>query len=506
MNHKQSKAFSYLQKGNYAELTGDLNKALDFYNKAISCDSRNAEALYKAGFVNFRIGQLDTAVKLLEQCANIARNNTLAQYMHGRILHELGDMERAQRAFKLALKAAPDNLDAIAGTASVYEYHKQFEKAYKTIKPIIETRKVNHQISVLFARICHKVNACEKALKYIDTCLQSGRITDPDAISYLYYAAGDICDSTGDYSAAFDHFKAANDVRKLQYDSFSHANLVNSLKTIYSPAYIMEYSSSKSSTEKPVFIVGMPRSGTSLVEQILSSHSKVFGAGELTKISNIAGSITHKSLTEEQRIKAFRSLSSNQLKEFAKNYLDDINKLDGKAEYVVDKMPHNFLYLGLISQLFPKCRVIHCRRNPIDTCLSIYFKSFNDSHKYATDFESLAHQYKYYKEIMCYWKSILPIKIYDIHYEDIVTDLEDQTINLLEFCELNLEKECLEFYKTQRHVATASQTQVSRPIYKSSIGRWKNYSSQIQDFILLMESYGLIENNDSSWIPSIWAN
>ena len=219
---------------------------------------------------------------------------------------------------------------------------------------------------------------------------------------------------------------------------------------------------------RPVFIVGLPRSGTSLVEQIIASHPGVFGAGEL----NFWG-IQAKNL---ENVKIGKNVSGTMLREMACKYLDHLSSFNGSAARVVDKMPGNFAHLGLIHSVFPNARIIHIRRNPIDTCLSIYTQKFSASHNYANDLADLAHYYREYHRLMRHWSAVLPPDvIMDLPYEALLEDQEGWSRKLIDFLGLDWDECCLDYQKTERRVATASKWQVRQKIYKTSVERWRNY-------------------------------
>jgi len=224
----------------------------------------------------------------------------------------------------------------------------------------------------------------------------------------------------------------------------------------------------------------MPRSGTTLTEQILATHSEVYGAGELDYIKKIENSIIGlDSGNEEKYLAKINGLNKEKLTEHARTYLDKINKLDNKARFVIDKMPNNFIQIGLISLLFPEARIIHCRRNALDNCLSIYFQSFIWSHDYAVDLSDIGFYYNEHERLMSHWKEVVDIPILTVQYEDILKDQEAMSRKLLEFCDLEWDDSVMKFYDSKRDVGTASYDQVRRPIYQSSKERWKNYEKHI---------------------------
>ena len=233
----------------------------------------------------------------------------------------------------------------------------------------------------------------------------------------------------------------------------------------------------------PVFIVGMPRSGTSLVEQILASHPQVCGAGELedahgmtvTLATMLGGKIAYPAcLTSAKR---------RHLDELAQRYLAKLSKFSRTAMRVTDKMPHNFMALGLIELLFPGAHIIHCKRDPVDTCLSIYGLEFNTNHPYADNLEHLGAYYLEYLRLMEHWKTVLSVPILEVQYEELVADQEGVSRQMVEFCGLPWDVRCLNFHQAERVVTTHSYDQVRRPIYKQSVARWKNYESHLAPLI-----------------------
>jgi hypothetical protein len=232
-------------------------------------------------------------------------------------------------------------------------------------------------------------------------------------------------------------------------------------------------------SERPIFIVGMPRSGTSLVEQILSMYPGVAAAGELADIGLLASEL-QELIEKSDPVNDITQLSREQCDAFAQRYFDLLSGRYPNAIRVTDKMPQNFLYLGWIALLFPKARVIHCVRDPLDTCLSCYYQMFTGDHPYAYDLANLGAYYRQYQRLMLHWGEVLDIPIFEVCYEDFVRDPEELGQAMVDFCSLKWDKRCLEFYKSERSVATASFQQVRRPIYSSSMGRWQHYADHLE--------------------------
>ncbi|HHH43454.1 MAG TPA: sulfotransferase, partial [Gammaproteobacteria bacterium] len=229
-----------------------------------------------------------------------------------------------------------------------------------------------------------------------------------------------------------------------------------------------------------LFIVGMPRSGTSLVEQMLDSHPEVQAAGELPLITQFVESLPSILNTTHPYPECVAEVNREVVEGFARQYLDQVAGLSGGKRYVVDKMPGNFRFLGLIQAMFPESRVIHCRRDPLDTCLSCYFHEFNASQNYSTELDDLGLFYQGYRKLMEHWGRVLSLPVFDLQYEALVRGTEEVCQNLLRFCGLEWDQRCLQFFDNRRDVGTASHEQVRKPIYAHSAGRWKSYRKHLE--------------------------
>jgi hypothetical protein len=234
-----------------------------------------------------------------------------------------------------------------------------------------------------------------------------------------------------------------------------------------------------SDSELPVFIIGMPRAGSTLVEQILASHSKVVGAGELTDIEQMVPEMGRMLERCGRYPAGARHLTQTQLRGLADRYLHTLAQIGGPAQRVVDKMPENFLYLGTIAAMFPRARIIHCRRNPFDVCLSCYFQNFNRIH-FSWSLEDLGHYHREYERLMAHWRRVLPLQMLEVRYEDLIVRQQEVSREIVAFCGLEWEDSCLAFHANPRPVRTASALQVRRPIYARSMERWKKYAAHLE--------------------------
>ncbi len=286
---------------------------------------------------------------------------------------------------------------------------------------------------------------------------------------HLRYALGKYFDDVGEYDRAFESYRQANELSKRLgsgYDRGRLTELVERIMTRCDGAFVRAERPGACDSQRPVFIIGMPRSGTSLTEQILASHPAVYGAGEVR--------------FWDRTFAQLGPADASALARLAGEYLAKLGAQAGESLRVTDKMPANFLYAGLIHAALPRARIIHMQRNPLDTCLSVYFQNFFNVSPYANDLDSLAHYYGEYLRIMAHWRGVLPAAtLLEVPYEALVADTERWTRRMLEFIELPFDARCLEFHQTERVIITASKWQVRQKISTASAGRWRHYEKYL---------------------------
>ena len=282
---------------------------------------------------------------------------------------------------------------------------------------------------------------------------------------------------------AFEHYSKANNLSPNNYDRHLYDEYFMAIPRCYTRDVIDALKRKTMDSQRLVFIVGMPRSGTSLVEQILASHPDVYGGGELNTLGDIIKQLPDKNNLTSGYPGFVSELTASIVEDAAHQYINYIESIDKKSQLVTDKMPDNFLYLGLINILFPQAKIIHCTRNPYDTCLSCYFQQFSGHYPYAYQLDNLAHYYKAYQKLMSYWHDNLTTPIFELNYETLIEDKENVIRKLLEHCQLDWHEDCLEFNKSSRAVTTASTQQVGKALYKTSVDRWRNYESFLDPLI-----------------------
>lgn len=461
---------------------GYPKQALEKFSKGLQLDSNLAEAHVGMGVINCGVGGLDSAEYHFNQALRIEKNIFGAYIGLAQVKRFTGEYVKGLEYLNKAENLNDNNDVLFSGLkVNLLEQMGDKEQAYSIINTLIEEGRMNAQSVAVFSRLCRKYDRCDEAIRIIEDFINKPTI-DTTEKQALMYAAGDLYDKLSRYDEAMGYYQKANDSMDICCDRDKHVKYHNTIIKCFSKDSLHELPRAATGSSRPVFVVGMPRSGTTLTEQILATHPDVYGAGELDFIKKLENSIIGAGFnTEEKYISKINALSQKQLTEYAEIYLDKINKLDNKARYVIDKMPNNFIQIGLISLLFPDARIIHCRRNPLDNCLSIYFQDFIWSHDYAVNLADIGFYYKEYERLMNHWKEVVDIPIMTIQYEDMLQDQEALSRKLLEFCDLEWDESVMKFYDSNRDVGTASYDQVRQPIYQSSKERWKNYEKHLSE-------------------------
>jgi Flp pilus assembly protein TadD len=306
---------------------------------------------------------------------------------------------------------------------------------------------------------------------------------------HLHFALGRLHDARGEVAEAFGHYRAGNALkaRGRQFDGARHSDFVDQQIATFDDAFFACRRDFGGDSELPVLIVGMPRSGTSLVEQILASHPELGGAGELNALRDQIRGLPALLGSDEPYPRCVEGLTAPQADELAEAYMEILRAYGPGASRVTDKMPGNYLRLGLLALILPKARILHCRRDPRDTCLSCYFHDFAHGLSFAYDLANLGLVYRAHDRLMSHWRRVLPNPILEVGYEALVEDTEGVTREILAFCDLPWDARCLDFHRTRRSVRTASFWQVRQPIYRQAIGRWRDYRDYLGELFDALE-------------------
>ena len=478
-------ADAYNDIGVVLEDLGQATEAVSYYEAALRIRPEYLDAMVNLGSLLLTLYRLADAERYFNSALAINRNNARALCGLGSIQLERGMTDDAYANFRMALHLDPAYEEVTVKMARLHERQGDYDEALSLLQPLMEGH-VNADAVTAFALLSPHLHLEDKAIGLLKCALDNGGMPSAQEMA-MHLTLGRLYDKKDEYDLAYRNFREGNDMKSANYNHADHVRLVDALTRTYSMENLNQLAHAPPSDRQSVFIVGMPRSGTSLAEQILAAHPDVQAAGELNTINGIAARLHDALQTGRPYPVAAMHLTPDTIEGFVRDYMDVLTDEGVDRPFFTDKMPHNFLHLGLIQQLFPNARVIHCVRDARDTCFSCYTYDFNGEHPYAYGLETLGEYYLQYQRLMKHWMSVLKIPIYQLDYEQLIDDQEQEIRRLVSFCGLEWNDRCLDFHASRRFVLTSSYDQVRRPIYNSSIGRWKHYERHIQPLLRVLE-------------------
>ncbi|MCK4838245.1 MAG: sulfotransferase [Desulfobulbaceae bacterium] len=461
--------------------TGDFQQAINSYNKALSYDHNNAEAYNNLGVALNEIDMPEEAAANFKKALQLKTDYDEAFVNLGNIRTHQRRYEEAVECFQRVLSENPEHAEALNGLGNVHKDKGDFEEALTAFRKAVTLNPYCASCHFMMTSL-RKYSGDEKHIAEMENLFAKKEL-DKKQRMYLAFGLAKAYEDSGGHERAFDCLVEGNKLKRdtLNYSAEETKKVFGHIKEVFNKSFVSTDANIGIPDNNPIFILGMPRSGTSLVEQILASHSSVYGAGELTYIIQIINHACKSNNIDEilKHIDGNRETTASLL---GNEYIEKTRKLNAPAKHITDKMPHNFLWLGLIHLALPNAKIINCKRDPMDNCLSIFKNLFSGgAMKYGYDLHELSNYYLLYKDLMHHWHDIFPPEtIYDVCYEKIVRDQEIETRKLLQYCELPWEDNCLSFHKTSRIVATASAAQVRKPIYKDSVQLWRKYEKQLE--------------------------
>jgi tetratricopeptide (TPR) repeat protein len=481
-------------KPNFAEAHNGLGVALlnlGQVEQAIACHRQAVQLRPAFAFGHYCLGnalwaatRVEEAAASYRQAVTIEPGHAAAWMQLGFMLCFLGKFEEATQCFQRTLELKPDSADASAALAISRGEKRDPEEISR-----IAALAVSLAISRGEKRDLEEIKRIAALAASADVTLIR---SVPGRIGAMFTLAK-LLDDGERYDEAFLRYAEANALQRAlladtgqRFDPDGLRSHVGSIIETWSAKRIHSSADWGNPSELPVFIVGMPRSGTTLVEQIAASHTRVFGAGELKDIERIAAELAlHQG--------GFAPwLQAGRVRSLADEQLDRLRILGGGAERVIDKMPDNIFHLGTIATLYPKGRIIFCSRDPRDVCLSCYFQKFMEGHEYSYDLADCARRYAETQRLVEHWRLMLPLAMLEVSYETLVENFEKEARRLIAFLGLDWEPACLDFHRTERSVTTASAWEVRQPLYQRSVGRWKHYERHLEPLLdVLREAHGI---------------
>ena len=469
---------AYVELGGLLFSQGRFDEARDYYEQALRLKPDTINALLGLVGVWNALDRPDDAVACFTKAIALLPHSYQLHCDLGLMLESMGQIDEAGHACQQALALKQDYVPAMALQASIYRQQGRYLEAFDLIDSQIRQGARDSCLIQEYLNLCHKVDRCDEAVNLSMEVSAKGGISDQDLMC-LYFSTGHALDRLGRYDEAFKQFTKANGLRGASMDIAGLQKVVDDMIIVIDsdPALLrQEYESRE---PKLIFIIGMPRSGTTLAEQILSSHPDVYGAGEITALRDVCHSVSSLVAVTADYPRCIRELDESGIEILRHAYLSRLPAAGRGAPVVIDKQLGNFLYIGLIRLLFPDAPIISCTRDPLDTCLSCYFNNFRTL-PFTYDLVALGQTWRAYRKLMDHWHT-LSIPMMEFRYETLVEDVEEMSRKLLAYCGLDWDESCLRFHENARIVATVSKDQVNQPIYRKSVGRWKNYEAHLED-------------------------
>jgi tetratricopeptide (TPR) repeat protein len=468
----------------------NYDAAFDLFEAAVAQRPKDPVVLNNYGNALSLVRRYEDAISALERALAIKPDMADAWLNLGRTLNFSGQGERALKCFSRLQNLKPDSQGARSGISRALLGLGRTKEAEEAAQGLIDAAPGASAGYVNLSN-ARKFKAGDPVIEKVEKLI-ANKDTSAKEMRGLYFAAAKMYDDVGRYDDAFRCYELANKAAGGTYDRKALEQNYADLKQTYTRKFYEERKNFGVDSERPVFIVGMPRSGTTLTETIIGAHPRVHAAGELETIKRCERQMADLVFRDDGTSKNARQLSWVGAEVLAQRYLDavDVKTKNASAIRVTDKMPHNFQAVGFIAMMFPKARIIHTRRNPFDTCLSILQQNFNDAHAYGRSLADLGHHYAHYLHLMQHWREVLGERILEIDYEELVENQEEVSRKLIDFVGLPWDDACLRPQDVQRTVLTASVWQVRQPVYKRSAGRWKNYEHHLGPLREAIEAAG----------------
>ncbi|PBB20267.1 sulfotransferase [Mesorhizobium sp. WSM4313] len=497
--------------------SGRSEEGLDLIEQSVTLQPQNADFLNNMGTVMRDLGRVAAAIDFFRGAVDIRPDQLAARDNLGSSLKQLGQLDAAEEIYRGTIGRNPFHVRARIGLAETMQEAGRLDEAIKLFSEALSIRPKDAELLYGLGVAMMEKGKLGEAADFARQALaiapnmskawlllsQVKRQTERDkelsgmeaehakapqgslARMQLSFGLGKVNDDLKDYGRAFDYFAEGNAIRRkaIDYDPARTRGEFEAMKAAFDTAFFEKRRPSGISDDTPIFVVGMPRSGTTLVEQIIASHPTVFGAGELNILKTAVGKQFPMSMPGGFPA-GIADMPDKAFAEAGQAYLDMLHSRYPGYRHVTDKMPGNFLLVGFLHMMLPKAKIVHCARDAAATCLSIFKVHFRgDSHRYGYDLGELADFHNLYTDIMAHWHKVLPGVVHDVRYEDFVADQEGQSRALMAYLGLPWDDKVLSFHETDRPVRTASAAQVRQPMYQGSVDLWKRYGERLKPLL-----------------------
>lgn len=460
----------------------NFDAAIATLNKALALNKKNPDVLRRLVSAANDKNDMPLARKYVRKLIEVEPRNPANYRSMGLIIELMGNPAQAIEAYLKAEKLAPADPSTLHDIGRCHGLKGDHAGAVEYYAKAIEADPQYGLALYSYASARKfKPEEVDPFIAQVRAALTQERNTrDGSVHANLHYAAGKVLDENGRHEEAFEEFRRANELRKTERDGPPVVQFVNAMET-FTRETLADHAGLGNPTRQPIFILGMPRSGTTLTESICGAHSKVTAGDEQTFMSSIASSLGSHTAAPGAYTASIARLDRRRTLELADRYLAATKHVAGDTPHFTDKLPHNFLYIGVINLLFPNAPIILCRRHPLDNCFSLYSNSMGKYHnEYKTDLTRLGLYYRQYCRLVDHWKTVLPGRFHEVFYEDMVANTELNARAIIDYLGLEWEDAVLERGNSQRSVRTLSGWQVRQPVYQTSKGKWRAYEKQLQ--------------------------
>jgi tetratricopeptide (TPR) repeat protein len=429
----------------------------------------------------------DKALEAVQHALDIDPKMVHSWVVKGNILTRAQRNEESLDAYREALKLSPRSAGALSGSGHVLKTIGRQQESIDAYRKCIRNHPAYGEAYWSLANL-KTFEFDQEEVKVMQRMIGDENLADEPKVNF-FLSLGKHFENEKDYDRAFEHYSRGNDLRRENevYDPVQTQVVHDRIIEVFSKEFLQEREGWGDPDPSPILVVGLPRSGSTLIEQILASHSMVEGTMELPDLSRVIAELTKRSPRRVEYPEAVEKIDKDAARAMGEAYLQSTMRYRTGKAYFIDKMPNNFSSVGLLQLILPDAKVIDARRHPLDSCLGSYKQLFFKGQSFTYEQFELGHYYLQYRRIMEHWREVLPGKVLDVHYEQMVLDQENQTRRLLEYCGLPWEDQCLRFYETERAINTASSEQVRQPIYTKALNFWRNYESHLGELIETLE-------------------